>query len=265
MKRIILSAFLVLITSVVFAQVQNYNVGDVVDDFTVTDTDGNTWNLYDLTSQGKYVYLDFFFYTCGPCQTTTPIFNEFHDTYGCNQGNLFMLSVNNGTDSDAEVIAFENAFGGDFTHAPAVSAEGGAGAVDTNLGISAYPTYCLIGADNTLLINDIWPIANLSTFANTIPASANAIVMECSLGTQETSVVDFNIFPNPSTGSQINIALASDTASATVIVYNILGSVVYTKTVSTSTFSIDPIVTSGTYIVSITTPSGTVNKSLIVQ
>ena len=62
MKRIILSAFLVLITSVVFAQVQNYNVGDVVDDFTVTDTDGNTWNLYDLTSQGKYVYLDFFFF-----------------------------------------------------------------------------------------------------------------------------------------------------------------------------------------------------------
>jgi len=265
MKRIILSAFLVLITSVVFAQVQNYNVGDVVDDFTVTDTDGNTWNLYDLTSQGKYVYLDFFFDTCGPCQATTPIFNEFHDTYGCNQGNLFMLSVNNGTDSDAEVIAFENALGGDFTHAPAVSAEGGAGAVDTNLGISAYPTYCLIGADNTLLINDIWPIANLSTFANTIPASANAIVMECSLGTQETSVVDFNIFPNPSTGSQINIALASDTASATVIVYNILGSVVYTKTVSTSTFSIDPIVTSGTYIVSITTPNGTANKSLIVQ
>ena len=89
--------------------------------------------------------------------------------------------------------------------------------------------------------------------------------MECSLGTQETSVIDFSIYPNPSTGSQINIALASDTALATVIVYNILGSVVYTKTVSKNTFSIDPIVTSGTYIVSITTPSGSANKSLIVQ
>ena len=123
MKKIT-SLFLILLFSIVtLAQTNNYNVGDVVDDFTVIDTNGNTWNLYDLTSQGKYVYLDFFFDTCGPCQTTTPIFNEFHDTYGCNQGNLFMLSVNNGTDSDAEVIAFENAFGGDFTHAPAVSAE----------------------------------------------------------------------------------------------------------------------------------------------
>ena len=53
MKKIILSAILVLISSVITAQVQNYNVGEVVDDFTVTDTDGNTWNLYDLTSQGK--------------------------------------------------------------------------------------------------------------------------------------------------------------------------------------------------------------------
>jgi len=42
MKKIMLSAFLVLFTSVISAQVQNYNVGDVVDDFTVTDTDGNT-------------------------------------------------------------------------------------------------------------------------------------------------------------------------------------------------------------------------------
>ena len=89
--------------------------------------------------------------------------------------------------------------------------------------------------------------------------------MECSLGTQETSVVDFNIYPNPSTGSQINIALASDTASATVVVYDILGSVVYTKTSAQNTFTIQPILSSGTYIVSITTPSGTANKSLIVQ
>jgi cytochrome oxidase Cu insertion factor (SCO1/SenC/PrrC family) len=53
-----------------FAQVQNYVVGDTVDDFTVTDKEGVEWNLYDLAAQGKYVYLDFFLYTCGPCQTT---------------------------------------------------------------------------------------------------------------------------------------------------------------------------------------------------
>lgn len=265
MKKIILSIVLVLITTGLFAQVQNYSVGDVVDDFTVTDTNGNVWNLYDLTSQGKYVYLDFFFDTCGPCQTTTPIFNEFHDTYGCNQGDLFMISINNGTDSDAEVIAFENAFGGSFTHAPAVSADGGAGAVDTNLGITAYPTYCLIGADNTLLVNDIWPINDLGTFVNTIPANSNAVPMQCSLGDNQALLVGFNVYPNPSTGNQIHIALGNSATRSEVVIYNVLGNVVYTNTFSQNTFTINANLSSGSFIISITTESGTANKSIIVR
>ena len=97
-----------------FSQVQNYNIGDVVDDFTVTDTDGNEHNLYSITAEGKYVFLDFFFDTCVPCQTTTPIFNELHDKYGCNEGEVYCISINNGTDGDAEVIAFEEPYGGPF-------------------------------------------------------------------------------------------------------------------------------------------------------
>jgi cytochrome oxidase Cu insertion factor (SCO1/SenC/PrrC family) len=34
-----------------------------VGDFTVTDSDGNTWNLYDLLDQGRTVFLDLFFTT----------------------------------------------------------------------------------------------------------------------------------------------------------------------------------------------------------
>jgi thiol-disulfide isomerase/thioredoxin len=98
-----------------FAQVQNYAVGDTEDGFTLTDTDGVEWNLYDLTAQGKYVYLDFFFDICSPCQTTQPIYNEFHDTYGCNEFEIFVISINNGTDNDQELIALENSFG-DFQH-----------------------------------------------------------------------------------------------------------------------------------------------------
>jgi len=36
---------------------------DVVGDFTVTDSDGNTWHLYGLLDQGKTVFLDLFFST----------------------------------------------------------------------------------------------------------------------------------------------------------------------------------------------------------
>ncbi len=61
---------LLLTTTLTPALVANYNYSDVVDDFTVVDVYGNIWNLYDITSQGKYVYLDFFFPDCIPCQLT---------------------------------------------------------------------------------------------------------------------------------------------------------------------------------------------------
>lgn len=32
-------------------------------DFTVTDTEGHTWNLFDELADGKYVLVDFFFTT----------------------------------------------------------------------------------------------------------------------------------------------------------------------------------------------------------
>lgn len=32
-------------------------------DFTATDTDGNTWTLFDELAEGKYVLIDFFFTT----------------------------------------------------------------------------------------------------------------------------------------------------------------------------------------------------------
>ncbi len=36
---------------------------DVIGDFTITDSDGNTWNLYQQLGQGKTVFLDLFFTT----------------------------------------------------------------------------------------------------------------------------------------------------------------------------------------------------------
>lgn len=253
MKNTILSAFALLLSTAMFAQVQNYNIGDTVDDFTVTDTDGNEWSLYELTAQGKYVYIDFFFDTCPPCQQTQPIYNEFHDKYGCNEESLFMISINNGTDNDAEVIAFENTFGGPFEHCPAVSNEGGATAVDTAFGITAYPTYCMVGPDNTLVENDIWPIADVSTFEATIPAESNAEPMPCTpLGLEENAVLDFTMFPNPNNGSVLNIDLPFAIEDGKVTIYNTLGSVVFTSILDGQRTAIETNLSAGAYLVKVT-------------
>jgi cytochrome oxidase Cu insertion factor (SCO1/SenC/PrrC family) len=36
---------------------------DMIGDFTITDSNGNTWNLYQQLGQGKAVFIDLFFTT----------------------------------------------------------------------------------------------------------------------------------------------------------------------------------------------------------
>ena len=252
MKKFTFIAMVLLLGTSAMAQTNNYNVGDLVDDFTVIDTAGNEWSLYDLTAQGKYVYMDFFFDTCGPCQQTQATFNEFHDKYGCNEGNLFMISINNGSDSDAEVIAYEETFGGTFSHSPAVSSEGGGGAVTSNFGVNAFPTYCMVGPDNKLVERDIFPINNLGTFEATIPADSGAEPMACTLGLGEVSIIDFTMYPNPSNGSMLNLELPVAINEAEVTIYSTLGRVVFKTNLSSQLSTLETNLSAGAYLVNVT-------------
>ena len=248
------------------AQVTNYNVGDVVDDFTVTDIHGVEHNLYEYADAGKYIYLDFFFDTCGPCQTWQPTYSEFYDKYGCNEGDLIMLSINNGTDSDAEVILYEETYGGPFNHAPAVSADGGGGPVTSNFGVGAFPTFCMIGPDRTLLQNDIWPLTDITTFEATFPAGLDPEVMECFLGILDAeNTSDFLIYPTVSNGSNINLRLNSQVDNVEVIVYDLGGKRVFSSEYSSSSIVLNLKVNSGTYLVKVNTNTGSTVKKLIIN
>lgn len=259
MKRFLLSITGVFALSLgVNAQVTTYSVGDVVDDFTVTDTDGNEHNLYEITASGKHVYLDFFFDTCPPCQATSPIFGDFYNKYGCNSGEVYCLVINNGTDSDAEVIAYEEAYGGSGHHAPAASADGGSGAVNSAFGVSAFPTYCLIGPDNRLIEQDIFPIADIGTFEGSFYDGFNPDPAPCSFASveEENALSGVSIYPNPANEMATINFTASTNSLATVNVYNILGEVVNTVSFGTVAGSnnLDLDVTSfeaGNYIVQI--------------
>ncbi len=210
-----------------FAQT-TYEVGDLVNDFTVTDTDGNEHKLSDITASGKHVYLDFFFDTCPPCQATSPVFGDFYDKYGCNSGDVYCLVINNGTDSDAEVIAYEDSYGGSGHHAPAVSADGGGGAVTSDFGVGAFPTYVLIGEDMRIIEQDIYPIADITTFEGTFYDGFEPEPMPCSFASveEDNTLEELSIYPNPA-NEITSIVFSSETeAAATITVYNMLGEVV---------------------------------------
>jgi thiol-disulfide isomerase/thioredoxin len=265
MKKITFLALLLMLTAGSFAQTNNYNVGDVVDDFTVTDIHGVEHNLYEYADAGKYIYLDFFYDTCGPCQTWQPTYSEFYDKYGCNEGDLIMLSINNGTDSDEEVILYEETFGGPFNHAPAVSADGGGGPVTSNFGVGAFPTFCMIGPDRTLLEKDIWPLTDVSTFEATFPNGLDPEVMECTiLGITDVAAASFLIFPTVSNGQNISIVMNNQEATS-VRIYDIIGKEVYANDINSNLIKFSLNVSSGTYFVKVNTERNSATKKIIIK
>lgn len=272
MKKFYLAIATLALSFTGLSQVQGYITGQTVADFTVTDTDGNTHTLSDYTNAGKWVVLDFFFTTCGPCQQTAPVFNELHQKYGCNTGDLICLTINNGNDNNAAVVQFENTHGGNFAHSPAVSNEGGGTEVNTAFNPSAYPTYCLVGADMKLKASDIWPISSVADFETVFTSNGfSPTAMACPFSSvEEITLTSLNIFPNPSNGNFSIDVNAPANENLTIEVINNLGQVVYTQTeeVVEGDNSIDVTledVSNGQYIVKLTTESGVITRNIQVS
>lgn len=237
MKKHLLLIALFFTFSSSFAQIQGYAVGDTVADFTITTIEGEEINLYTITAGGQYVYIDFFFVDCGPCQATAPHFNQLHETYGCNEGDIFCMSVNNGNDDDAYVESYETTYGGDYAPCPIASNEGDAGAVDSDFNPAAYPTICLISPNNILLNNDIWPISSYTDFVDALTDEGfTPDVMECSVVgiEEETQQTSFSFYPNPANDF---ITIELDDKSVTIKkleIFNASGHLVFENSKNTT-------------------------------
>lgn len=204
-------------------------VGSAAPTFTVTDVHGVTHDLAAITASGKWVVIDFFFTTCGPCQATAPYITELYNKYGCNDGDLHVISIDTG-DSDAEVLAYEATYSG-TNPGPSVSGtEGGGDAVVSAYGAAAFPTVVLIGADGLMKVSDIWPIGSVADIEAAFAGQGfSPTVMSCaSGGIDETpaGISSLSVFPNPaSTNATVSVNLEAS-SDVTVKVYNLVGAIV---------------------------------------
>ena len=68
-----------------------YGLGDVITDFTVTDTDGNVHTISEILKTKEAVVLNFWYTGCGPCKMEMP---DFQAQYEALDGQVQFLMVN---------------------------------------------------------------------------------------------------------------------------------------------------------------------------
>ncbi|MBE6981076.1 MAG: redoxin domain-containing protein [Ruminococcaceae bacterium] len=80
-----------------------YKLGDTVEDFTVTDSEGKTHKLSQLLKKYKAVVLNFWYINCGPCGMEFPFMNEAYQDYRDKMEILAMSPI----DKNEDIAAYK--------------------------------------------------------------------------------------------------------------------------------------------------------------
>lgn len=185
--------------------------------FSAKDVHGETHDLFEiLDDQNKFVLIDFFSVTCGPCQTMAPKIDSVYAYFGNNQLDLYVLAIDQFFNNEM-VLGFEEEYN---THYPAISGvEGGGSQIYEDYQIPYYPSLILIAPDHTIVEQAI-----------SIPNTAQELIdlLENTYGLQSVSVNEieketaFIIYPNPA--SQYFILQAPSNQKVDMLtVYSITG------------------------------------------
>jgi thiol-disulfide isomerase/thioredoxin len=165
--------------------------------FTVKDTEGNTYQLYDILDQGNTVVIDFFTVTCGPCATYASEISQSYSHFGCNSGNVVYLGINWG-DDNTQVHEFGQTYGAFY---PEVSGlEGNGNHVVADYGVLSYPTVIIIRPDHSIAEKFIWPPSALHL--DSLVNEQGGIPMDCNTAVSEKQPFSLpgiiqSISPNP--------------------------------------------------------------------
>lgn len=191
-------------------------------DFTATDCHGNEIHLADILKRGQYVFIDFFYYSCGSCRIIEPNIVSSYYRYGCNEEDIFYIGVD-GTDNDERCLLWCDEFDVQF---PVISKEGGGREIFLLYHISGVPQCALIAPDYSVVYatGSTYPFEYSLNFTDlqTVIDAFGAIGIEehpCYDGLDETDGQRVSLFPNPA-DAFVNLLAEG---SSLVQIYNALG------------------------------------------
>ncbi len=131
-------------------------LGDVMYDFTVTDTNGEEVKLSELLKEKKMVMLNFWYTTCSWCLTEFPIMAEAYEDY---KDQIEIVALNP-MDGDAETLSFQNSNNLPFKVAACQAAW------SNTFSISGYPTSVVIDRYGVICLVESGAITSKSVFTN---------------------------------------------------------------------------------------------------
>jgi len=221
--------------------------------------EGDNFDLFSVLNDGKHVILDFFYADCIPCQTAAPSLQAAYERYGCNNGEVFFLSISD-RDAPSAITQFEQTYGIEL---PAIAGgnSGEGDIISFVYGIASYPSTVLIAPNKDILNQNISPvnatnIDNVMSSAgiNTNPNACSFTTSINKVGTNSTIFSMKNRIANES--AEINLK-TSNTIKARINIYDTLGKVLkqsafktYIKGNHTMTFNTAGIA-NGNYIIEV--------------
>ncbi len=221
-------------------------------DFTGTDIHGNEINLYEILNGGQYVLIDFFFTTCGPCQTVTPIIEESYHNFGCNEHDVFYMEISP-TDDNSNLENWVNNYSIEY---PTIGIDGNGANICNAYGMQYYPTIILISPEKQIVIPDLWPINNTQTIIDALEAKG-VEQHECTSSIEDENSESFSVFPNP---AQDYFSVQSKNAKE-IEVYRLTGQLVQKYNVTDDLMNISTEnYSAGLYFVKIKTTDGKVKQ-----
>jgi len=176
MKRILLSAMIIGMSLVAQKASAQLPDGSTAPNFTLTDLNGQSWTLYDLTSQGKTVFIDISATWCGPCwgyhnEHALKSLYEQHGPTGTKSQDVMVFFVEGDkTTTLADLQGSGSNTHGDWitgTPYPIFNPTGTtADNFNDDYGISYFPTVYKVCPDNKISEVGTEPLANLVASIN---------------------------------------------------------------------------------------------------
>lgn len=132
-------------------------LGDVMYDFSVSTTDGETIKLSEVLAENKMVLLNFWFSTCGPCANEFPYMDEAYDMYKEKGGAVIAVDP---LEDGNTVANYKASMGLSFPMAACPASW------SQVFGITGYPTSVIIDRYGVICLIEVGGITNLSPFTS---------------------------------------------------------------------------------------------------